>query len=173
MNDLVEKLRTNMVNAADALRIDRAYSASVMSDAIVEIDRLGAENKRLLDELGTLQAAMDNNAKEQTAEDLMMIVRVNHFGDGMNEHITGPTTIETAKELLSWADGYIFQQSWSAAKKWAREHNRALKAEDENKQLREALERITNIEAFGPNATAAALHDCKTIASTALETKET
>lgn len=50
-----------------------------------------------------------------TLEDIQNRTAINHFGDGMNEHLT-PHTLEEADRLTSWADGYIFRQGWDNAK---------------------------------------------------------
>ena len=100
-----------------------------MSGTDERLDRIAtleAENKRLLQE-------REDAMRPTDADDLNMLVRLNHFGDGMNEHIAGPTTLETATELIRWADSYIFRITWERAMNLA-----TVKAE--NKRLREALE---------------------------------
>lgn len=82
---------------------------------------------------------------KQTIADLDMRVRINCFGDGMNEHISGPATVETAKELLRWADGFMFRQTLEHASEIVEERIRAEAAEA--KVL--ALEmRISQLEAI-------------------------
>lgn len=82
----------------------------------------------------------------QRVADIDMLVRVNCFGDGMNEHIAGPTTVETAKELLHWADSYIFRQTMEYAEEIAEAKVRAESAEAKVLALQS---RIAQLEARG------------------------
>ena len=54
--------------------------------------------------------------EKELAEYMKMRQSLNLWNDGMNEHISGPISIERATELIRWADSQIFRLEWENAK---------------------------------------------------------
>ena len=103
-------------------------------DTIVEHWNRRAESPelaRLRSEVERLTRERDEAARPTSPDDLNMLVRINCFGDGMNEHIAGPTTVETAKELLRWAEGYMFNLTLDFSSKYANAISQTQAAEAE------------------------------------------
>lgn len=105
---------------------------------------------RLRSEVERLTRERDEAARPTSPDDLNMLVRINCFGDGMNEHIAGPTTVETAKELLRWAEGYMFNLALDLSSKYADAISQARSAETELTTLtartREVLAKIVELK---------------------------